>query len=491
MGLGTAPGAPPGRAGLRPRLVALLPWLLPLVAAIYLVRFGPSVSIYGIPYALTILGPVATFLVASLAVAAVRPPHTAAAARAVIAAVVIAAGAVALLVLTKAIPLHHTGLGGSALVTLGVLGGGGIVAGVGLAGLSGRRPTAFVALVVVAVAGMVVTDIQLVGTVFERDLLLDLRAGSAMLHGLPVYTDVVLSQGPQDPTLLPFVYPPVTLPFLAALSVLPIPMVESIWLVLTAGASVTALRCFGVRWPWVPVLMIWPPFVQGLWTGNANTLLLLAFAMAPFAPSLLALPPLVKLQLGVDGLWLVRERRWRALARGLAAAGALVVATLPIVGLAAWQDWLRGLAAFAQTAAQIRPVEGMALTRYVGPTDAIAIAMILIAFALGRRGRDSLAVLGLASIASSPTLYLHGLTPSLPSLLRLRGAGFWFVLAVTASFGQHWWLLVVILVAAPLIPILVDTEQADAAIHPIGAGLQPWPVNPFQDARLDTPTALD
>jgi hypothetical protein len=491
MGLGTAPHVAPGRDRRVPTLAELLPWLLPLVAAIYQVRFTPPDSVYGIPYTVVLLGPVATFLCGSLVVAAVRPTHTAAAARAIIATVAIAAGAAAVLLLTKAFPLHHTGLGGSALVTLGVLGGGGIVAGARLAGLSGRRPTAFVVLVVVAVAGMLVTDIRLIGTVFERDLLLDLRAGSAMLHGLPVYTDVVLSQGLQDPTLLPFVYPPVTLPFLAALSVLPRPIVESLWLALTAGASVLALRCFGVRWPWVPVLMIWPPFVQGLWTGNANTLLLLAFALAPFAPSVLALPPLVKLQLGVDGLWLVRERRWRALARGLAAAGALIVATLPIVGLASWQDWLRGLSAFAQTAAQIRPVEGMALTRYFGPTAAIAIAVILLAIALLRRGRDSLAMLGLASIASSPTLYLHGLTPSLPSLLRLRGAGFWFLLAVTASFGQHWWLLVGILVAAPLIPVLIDTRQADATIHPIGAGLQPWPVNPFHEAQHDGPRALE
>jgi hypothetical protein len=492
LSLGTAPGAPPSDDRHRPELRALLPWLLPFVAATYLVRFAPGANLDGIPYAVVTLGPVATFLVGSLVVAAIRPPHTAAASRTVIAIGVILAGGAVILAGGEAVHLVHVGLRGQVLLALGVFGGG-IVVGGRLAGLSGRAPTAFVVLVAVAVAAMLQADIRVIGTAFDRDLILGLRAGSAMLHGLPAYTDVVLSQAPRDPTLLPFLYPPVTLPFLAALSVLPRPIVESLWLVLAGGASVAALRCFGVRWRWVPVLLIWPPFIQGLWTGNANTLLLLAFAAAPFAPSLLVIPPLVKLQLGVTGLWLPRERRWRALLRGLVAVAALVLVTLPIVGLHSWQDWLRGLAAFAQTSANIRAIEGLALVRYVGPTIAIALAAMIIGVALLRHGRDSLATLGLASIAVSPTLYLHGLSPSLPSLLRLRGAGFWFLLAVTGSFahGLDWWLLVGILIVAPLIPVLVVDDQADAAVHPIGPGLRPWPMNPFRAAPAADPATPD
>jgi hypothetical protein len=346
-------------------------------------------------------------------------------------------------------------------------------------------------LVALAIAAMLVTDIRLIDSVFDRDLLLYLRAGSAMLHGLPVYTDVVLSQAPADPTLLPFVYPPVTLPFLAGLSVLPRPIVELLWLVLAVGASVAALRCFGVRWRWIPVLLIWPPFVQGIWAGNANTLLLLLFALAPFAPSLLVLAPVVKLQLGATALWLPRERRWQALARGLAAVALLVLATLPIVGLGSWWDWLRGLAAFSQTAAKFPSLEALALTRQVGLAIAVLFAAALIALAMVRRGRDSLATLGLASLAVSPTLYIHGLTLGLPSLLRLRGAGFWFLLAVTSTFIRQgdWWLLVAIVAVAPLIPVLLDDDQADAAVHPIGPGLRPWPVNPFRPAPGADPAA--
>jgi hypothetical protein len=438
-----------------------------------------------------LLGPVAAFVVASLLVAWVRPPQRAAAMWAVIAISLLSVAGATLLAETKAVHLVHSGLSGQALVMLGVLGTGGIVAGAGLAGFSGRRPGAFVVLVALAVSAMLATDIRLINSVFDRDLLLYLRAGSAMLHGLPVYTDVVLSQAPADPTLLPFVYPPVTLPFLAGLSVLPRPIVELLWLVLAVGASVAALRCFGVRRRWIPVLLIWPPFVQGIWAGNANTLLLLLFALAPFAPSLLVLAPVVKLQLGATALWLPRERRRQALARGLAAVALLVLVTLPIVGLGSWWDWLRGLAAFSQTAAKFPSLEALALTRQFGLAIAVLFAAALIALAMVRRGRDSLATLGLASLAVSPTLYIHGLTPGLPSLLRLRGAGFWFLLAVTSTFIRQgdWWLLVAIVAVAPLIPVLVDDDQADAAVHPIGPGLRPWPVNPFRSAPAADPAA--
>jgi hypothetical protein len=454
------------------------------VAAVYLVQLAPGPGFDGIPYGLVILGPVATFLVGSFVVAAVGPSHRTSAARfAMVVGLLLAATAVSLAA-GQAVRLAHTGLRGQTLLALAMPGGGILAAG-RVTGLSGRRPTALVVLVALAIAAMLETDIRLIDSVFDRDLLLYLRAGSSLLHGLPVYTDVVLHQAPLDPTLLPFVYPPVTLPLLAILSVLPTRLTELAWMVLAVGASVTALRCFGVRWPWMPVLLVWPPFVQGFWTGNANTILLLAFAAAPLAPSLLALPPLVKLQLGLTGLWLPRERRWRALGRGLAVVAVLLLVTLPIVGLAAWQDWLRGLAAFAETAANIRPLQGLALTRFVGPAAAGVLAVAVVVVALSRRGRDGLAALGLASLAIAPTLYLHGLTPSLAGLLRLRGTVLWFVLAVTASFtrGQNWWLVVGVLVVAPLIPVLVATDESDSAVHPIGHGLQVWPAMPVQPIR--------
>ena len=453
---------------------------MPLVAAGYLLRFVPGPGVPGIPYPVVLLGPVATFAGGSLIVAGVGQVRRPAAARIVMVVGLILAGVAVAVAAGEAVRVVHAGLRGQTLLALGMLGGG-IFAGGRLTGLSGRRPTALIILVAVAVAAMLETDIRVIDSVFDRDLLLYLRAGTAMLHGLPVYTDAVLTQAPLDPTLLPFVYPPVTLPFLAVMAVIPRPIMELIWLALAGGASVAALRCFGVRWSWVPILLLWPPFVQGFWTGNANVLLLLAFAAVPYAPALLALPPLIKLQLGLTGLWLPRERRWGALARGLAAVAVVLLATLPLVGMNAWQGWLGGLTAFAQTTANIRPIQGLALTRFVGPEAAIGLAAVLAVVALVRKGRDSLATLGLASLALSPTLYLHGLTPGLASLFRLRATAFWFLIAVSASFayGQTWWQLVGILVIAPLIPGLVATDGSDATLHPIGPGGQVWPTNPF------------
>ena len=450
--------------------------------------FAPGSSYDGIPYGVVILGPVAALVLAALIVAGAGQER-----RSTAAWVTMLLGAgLATLALTLAAGesgrVLHTGLRGQTLLVLGMLGGG-VFAGGRLAGLSGRRAGPFIVLVAVAVAAMVEADVRLIDSIYARDLLLYLRAGAAMLHGLPVYSDAVLTQAPADPTLLPFVYPPVTLPFLAVLALLPTRLVELAWLGLGVGASVAALRCFGVRWAWVPIVLLWPPFIQGFWTGNANTFLLLAFAAAPYAPALLAVPPLVKLQLGLTGLWLPRERRWRALAQGLAAVVILVVATLPFVGVGAWHDWLGAQSAFAQTTANIRPIQGLALTRFVGPLAAVGLGLVILAIALLRTGRDGLATLGLASMAISPTLYLHGLTPALAGLFRLRGAGLWFLLAVTASFshGQNWWQLVAIVVIAPGIPGLLAADGADAVIHPISragrpgaiSGHEVWPGNPF------------
>ena len=459
----------------------MAPWLLPLVAAAYLVQFAPGPGFGGIPYGLLVLGPVAVFLVSSVVVASVGLVHRPRVALGFMLAGLLLAGAAVALAGGEAARLVHVDMRGQALLGVAMFGGAILAAG-RLTGLSGRRPTAYVVLVALAVAAMLETDIRVIDTVFDRDLLLYLRAGAAFLHGLPVYTEVALHQAPLDPTLLPFVYPPVTLPFLAILSVLPTRLTELAWLVAAGGASVAALRCFGVRWAWVPVLLAWPPFIQGFWTGNANTLLLLAFAAAPLAPSVLALPPLVKVQLGLTGLWLPRERRWRALGRGLALAAVLLLVTLPFVGLTAWHDWLQGLAAFADTAANIRPLQGQALARLVGPVAATVLAGAIVLVALSRKGRDGLATLGLASLAISPTLYLHGLTLSLASLFRLRGAVLWFLLAITASFArtQVWWIVVGVLVLAPLVPALVVTDGSDSTVHPLGPGREVWPGSPFR-----------
>jgi hypothetical protein len=483
----TSVSPPPGDRDVG-RLSVLLPWLLPLVATVYMVRFAPGPSFARLPYGVVLLGPVAVFLGGSTVVAAVREAERTRAARAAMLAGFVLAAVAASLAFLEDAHLGHADGRGQALLVVAMFGGAMLAAG-RVTELSGRRPTAYLVLVALAVAAMLDTDIRQLGSVLDRDLLLYLRAGSAMLHGLPVYTDVVLHAVPSNPSLLPFVYPPPTVPFLAVLSLLPTQVTELTWLLLAVAASVTALRLFGVRWAWIPVLLAWPPFIQGFWTGNVNTFLLLAFAAAPRAPSLLALPPLVKLQLGLTGLWLPRERRWRSMARGLAGVAIVILATLPLVGLSAWHDWLTALAAFTQTTANIGSMQGEALARSVGSDLAITLAIAIALVALTRRGRDGLATLGLASLAISPTLYLHGLTPSLPSLLRLRGAGLWFLLAVTTSFArqQTWWITVAILVVAPLIPRLVAADEPDAAVHPIGRGGQVWPVTPVRcfDRRRD------
>ena len=463
----SAPAGPTHR--LQPPFDALWPWALPIAAVAVLLALAPAPGVGGLSYPSLILGPLALFIVASLAVGAGGQRRAAGLGRLLAVAGVVLAAVPLLLAGGEAEHLVHVGLRGQELLLL-ALPGGAIAAGGWLAGLSGSRPSAWLILIVVAVVAMLEADVRIIGSVFDRDLLLYLRAGSAELHGLPVYTAVVLRSMPSDPTLLPFVYPPVTLPFLAGLSILPRPLVELGWFGFALVASIAGLRCLGVRWAWVPVLLVWPPFVQGLWSGNVSTFVFLAFAAAPLAPALLAFPPLVKLQLGITALWLPRERRWSALGRGLLGVAALILVTLPFVGIASWRDWLVGLLAFAQTAGLHPSLEGLALARYAGAAAAAILAAGAVIIALTRRGRDGLAALGLGAVVASPTLYLHGLTLSLPGFLRLRGAALWFLIAVTASFthGQVWWLVVAVLLLAPAFPWVLVQRQADGVIHPLG-----------------------
>lgn len=469
---------------------ALFVWLLPMVVVIYLLGFAAAPRLYGLSYTVALLFPVGAFLIATLIVAAIQPAHATAASWLVMTGAALGAGAIIVFTRTRYAQLLPVSIGPPTLATLAVLGMAGAVAGAWLAADGSKRPPALVVLVALAVAAMLVTDARVVASLFERDLLLDLRAGDAILHGQAVYSAVALSQAPADPTLLPFVYPPVTLPLWAVLTQLPRGLVEAFWFVLTVVTSIGALRAFGVRWRWVPILLAWPPFVQGIWTGNANSLLILGFALGPFVPSGLLLLSLVKPQLAILALWLPRERRWRPLMKGLAITTLVCLGTLPIVGLDSWRRWLGALGAFSQTSANIPSIQALALVRQFGPQLTLVAAGALLLLGLARRDREGLATLGLASMAASPTLYLHGLGLGLPSILWLRGAAIWFLVAVTSSFirQQDWWLLVAVVAIAPLMPVLVDGGRADASIHPIGSGLRPWPTNPVQVDPGDAPS---
>ena len=461
----------------------LVAWLLATQGNGYL-EF-PYWFSFGAP-ATAFLGP---WLIASALTARAADGRSIATNRLHVVAALVAIGALAFL--AAAIPLRLAGHSYiHAAAKAGLVAGAAALMAAGLAvGWRARRaPTAVETLVVLAIAAMIEADVRMLAYGALRDLGLYLRAGHAFLDGSPVYTISSAADYVRDNTLLPFVYPPFAIPLFAALAALPTVVVRAAWVSMCVGASVLGLRLLGVRWRWVPVLLAWPPFVQGIYVGNAVIPTFLCFVAAPVAGWLLAFGPAFKIQLGVPGLWLLRERRWRDLGIAVAIGLALVLATLPLVGPDSWRQWLSQLSDFSNLTQQEPSIMGYSLQVWLGPVLMIALGVAAAVVALTRRDGDSLAGLGVASLVASPTMYSHGATMGLPAMLRLRAPLLWFALAMTSTiaFRQGYWVGLGLGFAALLVPGLTHERDLDASHHPLGTLARPWP---SLEAKADTEPA--
>jgi hypothetical protein len=348
-------------------------------------------------------------------------------------------------------------------------------------------------------------DLQVANHPF-RDAEIYLRAGRLFLDHQPIYLSAALASPPADPTSLPFLYPPFTLPLFAGLALLPQPLAIAIFELLCFAAVVAGLRLLGLRWPLVALFLFWPPIAIGVQVGNVACFGFLVLAAGWRAAATLPLAGVFKLQTGLLALWLVVERRWRSLAIGVAAGLGIVVLTLPLTGISAYQDWIGGLGFFQASLDRFAPMMGAALRQTLGPAGAAVVAGVVIVLALLGRRREGLARIAIAAVVASPTVYLHGLALLLPAILLLDGPSAWMMLWL-ATWGARWW-GVAILVAALTLGLTrsrvlgrersgvgpnrvggtpgSETAAATAAaaalrpatdwrLHPLGQVLEPWP----------------
>jgi hypothetical protein len=345
----------------------------------------------------------------------------------------------------------------------------------------GARPGEL--LVVGVVAAFLIGDWVALGSPGIRDLRLYLLAGHHFLDGGQVYATTLMTSIPSDRANLPFLYPPLTLPFFAVLAALPEALVIPAWVAASLGASLLALREFGVRWRWIPVLLLWPPFFEGLWVGNVAVPALLLFALGPRLAAALPLSAVFKLQAAVPVLWLARERRWSSLAIGAGLVVGLVLVTLPFVGLESWRAWVEALRLFQAFEGEVPGLYGAALPRalpYVAFL-AVAVAGVAAAMVFGR-GPRGLARFGIASVVASPSLYRHGFLVVLPGLLGNGETLFWLALGLgftptsigwwlTTSIG--WWLTAAIAAVGTFRSRPPDLRP-NGALHPLGSRPGPW-----------------
>lgn len=176
------------------------------------------------------------------------------------------------------------------------------------------------------------------------------------LAGLPLYSAAQLAGPYQLPHILAsgYLYPPPT----ALLFVAHGPFVYGyiVWATLNVGLLVSGLaavlrRELGTAVPWPLALVLFalailPPFYYGVGVGNISIGLagMYAWTWANRGRWLSAVSgflAVLKLYPGVLVLWRVRETgSWRPVVVAVGVAVAICLATLPLVGVGAWRDFL-------------------------------------------------------------------------------------------------------------------------------------------------------
>lgn len=347
-------------------------------------------------------------------------------------------------------------------------------AALALAGVLGarfvrRRWEPLAVLAIAAIVAALLTDLTQFRGQPLRDLGIYLKAGEHFAAGAPVYPTGLVTARPVDLTDYPFLYPPPALPVFALLAALPRPLVEVGWLAGSVAAAIGGLRLLDLPWRWAVAALAWPPFLQGLYVGNVSVAAFALFAAAPWFGAGLVLSAILKPYAAVASLWLVRERRFRALVAGAAVVAALGLVTLPIVGPDAWRAWIEGLRLYSALQPLLPEyLYGLGLPRYVPSLAFAGLAAGAVAWAWLGRGREGLARFGVATVVAAPSAFAHGFLVALPAFLGLRAAWLWLALGITSvAPGVAWWLAILVAVAASFLPGLRR-----------GDGGGPWPAAP-------------
>lgn len=340
-----------------------------------------------------------------------------------------------------------------------------------LLGPGSRATTALRAtLGLVAVAVFVTEAIPIVTTFpVAIDLIIPLNASERWLSGEVVY----IADGFTDLQVLPpFLYPPFVLPILAPLTLLPELLVRWTWFALTVGTAILACRRLAIPWWLVPAVLLWSPMLGGIWGGNLQIVLFAAFVLAfwrsPSRHDLRAAPidldaaGAVTVRTGflaaaVGSVKITQVQAWLAIVRrsprdallGLTPWVALVLITLPLVGIGLYVSWLEQVARASDPA---WPAMGPSLLAYL--PEAVFVALTLGSFVLAMliRGPDTGAWLGLMMLLVTPNMHDFNGVFLLPAMLLIRREFALLAAILTSTYtSQGMWLGIAIVVVAMLV----------------------------------------
>ena len=272
---------------------------------------------------------------------------------------------------------------------------------------------------------------------FAVDVEIPLRAADRWLAGGEPYQAQAFVTG--SGANLPFLYPPFTLPFFAILTWLPRTLVLWSSVAILLVAAVATARRLRIPWLWIPLVIAWPPFFEGILHANLTILTFLAFVVLFYRasgspwhadPRDVSRPDESAVEVGAlatvigaikvsqPHAWLyVLHYRWRAAAIGAIAVVALVLVTLPLTGTQLWFDWIDQL---RRASDPHWAYGGFAMTRFVPSLVGVAVALACVVAVWLVPRRDGGPWVGLLSTVGAVSLHTFGLLFTIPAMLAIR-----------------------------------------------------------------------
>jgi alpha-1,2-mannosyltransferase len=279
-------------------------------------------------------------------------------------------------------------------------------------------------------------------------------AAEALLGGEDLYPDV------DDPVVASgaaYVYPPLTAILAVPLTVLSVAAAGYVVMALLVAAVLLTLFVLGIRdWRCYGLVLLWPPVISAIQTGNITILLGLGAALAWrfrdhawAGAASLGVSLAAKLIVWPLLLWQAVTGRLRAAFVSLALGVVLVAASWAMIGF----EGLRNYPDLLRRIQELEESEGYtiyALAYDLGASSAlaralglaVAVGLLASVVVVGRRGeeRRAFALAVAAALTCSPIVWLHYFALLLISVAvaepRLGAA--WFVpLAMYASTGTY------------------------------------------------------
>ena len=269
------------------------------------------------------------------------------------------------------------------------------------------------------------------------DVEIPLRAAERWQAGGEPYLASAFTDNPG--ATQPFLYPPYVLPFFSLFTDLPRDLVRVGTAFLLLLVSIATCRRLAIPWVWLPLVIAWPPFAEGILDGNVSILIFAAFVFlfyrpggepwrptprdvaAPSEPAAMVggLAAFIgAIKVSQPHIWLfVLRYRWRAAVVGASIVVVVVLASLPLTGISLWFDWLAQLQRAGDTTWDLG---GFALPRFLPPGVGYLIAGACVAAIWFVPRRDPAPWLGVLSVVGSLSLHIFGLLFLVPAMLKLR-----------------------------------------------------------------------